>query len=328
MEDLPLIVKIKRHSLEDGPGIRSVVFFKGCPLRCVFCHNPETQDPLPEIAFFARECIGCGACAGACPQGAIELEHRSRIRRDQCVRCGACADACPAGSLRRIGTAYSVEALTEILLRDLSFYRHSGGGVTLSGGEPTMWPGYVGDLLKGLKAKGVHVVLETSGFFDWDEFEEAILPYLDLVYYDVKLADSEGHRKHVGTDNRGILGNLRRLLREDVEVHPRIPVVPGITATRENLSAIVDLLCEIGAPDISLLPYNPLGLEMYANLGRPKPPLPEAFMKPEQEDEIRAFVADMIRQKGGGPRRIDSTSACSDSLVARRTCGKTSARRR
>ena len=301
MVDLPLIVDIKRHSLEDGPGIRSVVFFKGCPLRCVHCQNPECQDTEVEIAFSPRECIGCGECADACPEKAIDMERPGRIRREKCVRCGACADVCPGNGLRAIGKTYSVDALMEILLRDLPFYRHSGGGVTLSGGECTLYPRYIGFLLRGLKGMGIHVTLETSGYFDYQAFEKNILPYVDLIYYDLKIADPETHRKYTGKTNRRIIRNLQRLLREQrVEIHTRVPLVPGITATRENLKAVIRILCEIGAEDVSLLPYNPMGMEMAENLGRPKPPLPERFMEPAEEKRIyvmfKALVEDSAHQ--------------------------------
>ncbi len=151
MGNLPLIVDVKKNSREDGPGIRSVVFFKGCPLRCVFCQNIEAQEPGAEIAFSAKECINCALCEDACPQEAVDLEFPGRIHRDKCTRCGKCADACPGRGLRVVGSYYSVEGLTEILLRDESFYRHSGGGVTLSGGECTLYPDYVELLLRGLK---------------------------------------------------------------------------------------------------------------------------------------------------------------------------------
>jgi pyruvate formate lyase activating enzyme len=296
---IPLIVDIKRDSLEDGPGIRSVVFFKGCPLRCLFCQNPETQSSEAEIAFSSQACLHCGKCVEICPQKAIDLQLPGRIQRDRCSLCGRCADACPGKGLQVIGTYYSPEALTEILLRDFSFYKHSGGGITLSGGECTLYPDYLECLLKLLKAKGVHITLETSGYFDFDSFERKILPYLDLVYFDTKIADEAAHRKYMGTSNQTIFDNFRRLLKERRGVvHPRIPLIPGITATRENLSSLVDFLSEAGAEDVFLLPYNPLGMEMYPCLGRPKPSLPEKFLKPTEEQAIYEMFRAIIEEKG------------------------------
>ena len=301
----PLIVDIKRHSLEDGPGIRSVVFFKGCPLCCVFCHNPETQNPEMEIAFSARECIRCGECVKACPEGAIDLGFPGRIRRDQCGRCGRCTSICPGKGLRPIGSYYPVEKLAGLLLRDYAFYRHSGGGVTLSGGECTLYPDYLESLLDLLKARAVHVALETSGDFDFVPFEEKILPHIDLLYFDLKIADPSVHRKVTGRSNTRILDNFRRLLAvQPKKVNARVPVVPGITATRENFAAIVDFLYETGADRVSLLPYNPLGMEMHGSLGRPKPCLPDGFMTPNQETEIRILFQGIIADKAGTRRRI------------------------
>ncbi|MFC1822093.1 glycyl-radical enzyme activating protein [Thermodesulfobacteriota bacterium] len=299
MNHSPLILDIKRGSHEDGPGIRSVVFFKGCPLQCIFCHNPEAQEPGVEIAFFASKCIRCGKCEDACPQGAIELELPGRIHRDECILCGECADVCPGNGLRLIGKYYSVEALTEILLRDVSFYYHSGGGVTLSGGECTLYPDYLRTLLQSLKAEGLHVVLETSGFFDYQSFRKNILPYVDLIYYDIKIANPEVHKRYTGKSNQKIFENLKCLLRQrKVEVLPRIPLVPGITATRENLKAIIDILCDAGADRVSLLPYNPMGLEMYERLGKPKPHVLERFMKPDEEREVHTTFKSLIDAKG------------------------------
>ena len=298
MTDLPLIVDIKRHSLEDGPGIRSVVFFKGCPLRCVFCHSPETQFPEAEIAFSRGECIHCGSCVDICPEGAIDLELPGRIHRDRCKRCGKCAEVCPGKGLRLIGSSYSIEGLTEILLRDLPFYRHSGGGVTVSGGECTLYPDYLESLLKALKTNGIHIVLETSGHFDYRTFKSKILPYVDLIYYDIKIADPEVHRRFLGRTNRLIIDNLYSLLLErDVEVHPRIPLIPGITVTMENLSAIVDLVCDAGARNVSLLPYNPMGLTMAENLGKPIPSLPKTFMKPSEEQRVYEMFKAILEKK-------------------------------
>jgi pyruvate formate lyase activating enzyme len=307
MADLPLIVDVKRHSLEDGPGIRSVVFFKGCPLRCVFCQNPEAQDPRAEIAFSAADCVACGACADVCASGAVDRESRVRVRRDRCARCGECARVCPGGALRLVGTYYPPEVLAEILLRDTHFYRHSGGGVTLSGGECTLYPDYLQALLRILRGKGVSVVVETCGDFDWAAFEDKVLPYVDLIYYDLKFVDPRAHQKYTGRSNRKILQNFRRLVARGADVRPRVPIVPGVTAAAENLARIVDFLCDAGAAEVSLLPYNPLGFRMAEELGKGRPGLPERFMAAEEEREIyellRAILAERRRRRRPRPRK-------------------------
>ncbi len=291
MAELPLIVDIKRYSFDDGPGIRSVVFFKGCPLACVFCHNPETHHPYTEIAFVQNHCIKCGACGQVCPKGAIDFGFSGRVLREKCDGCGRCVDVCPGKGLRRVGEYFTVESLIEILLRDSAYYRTSGGGVTLSGGECTMFPDYLESLLIGLKAAGIHVLLETSGYFNYDTFGTQILPHLDLIYYDFKLADGRTHKKFTGQPNDLILSNFQRLIRESgIEIQPRIPLVPGITTTEENLSALVSYLYGAGADQVLLLPYNPTGLDKYASLGMLRPDLPEAFMKPEEERKVREIL--------------------------------------
>lgn len=294
----PLIIDIKRNSLEDGPGIRSVVFFKGCPLRCVFCHNPETQEAGVEIAFSPKDCIRCGSCKDVCPAGAIDLESPEHIIRDKCNRCGECAKACPGNGLRAVGVYYEIEELVQILLQDISFYRHSNGGVTLSGGECTMYPDYLEALLKQLKANNIHTAIETAGYFDYEAFSKKILPYIDLIFYDIKIADADSHAELIGRSNERIINNLQRLIKEKgVEVHPRIPIVPGITATHENLSFIAGLLYKMGADKVSLLPYNPMGMEMYTKLGRQRPHLSEGFMKPDEEKEIYEIFRTIIKEQ-------------------------------
>lgn len=295
ISSLPLIVDIKRQSLEDGPGIRSVVFFKGCPLRCTFCHNPETQDSQIEIAFSERDCIMCGGCKEVCPQSVIDLGVPGHINRDRCDRCGECVSVCPGNGLRKIGSYYEAEALAEILLRDIAFYRHSGGGITLSGGECTLYPEYIESLVKLLKTEGIHIALETSGYFNYDIFKEKIHPYVDLIYYDIKIADTEAHKKYTGRPNGIILENIRLLIREmGVEVILRIPIIPGVTATHDNLLAIAKSVYEAGADKILLLPYNPMGMEMYTKLGRQKPALPERFMRHDEEKEVYEMFGDII----------------------------------
>lgn len=294
----PLVVDIKRGSLEDGPGIRSVVFFKGCPLRCNFCHNPETQASGVEIAFSKKDCIRCAECAKACPVSAIDLDSPGHIDRIRCTACGKCVAACPGRGLRSIGTYYEVDALLEILIRDEPFYRHSGGGVTLSGGECTLYPDYLEALLKHLKRLNIHTAIETSGYFQYQAFREKILPHTDTIFYDIKVADVAAHMEVTGVSNEIIFNNLKRLLKEEgAEVRVRMPLIPEITATHENLNNAVDALCSIGANDLELLPYNPMGMETYIMLGKQKPHLPETFLQPDEEKAVHATLAAIIGNK-------------------------------
>ncbi|MBI5250656.1 MAG: glycyl-radical enzyme activating protein [Desulfomonile tiedjei] len=297
MSSLPLIVDIKRHSVEDGPGIRSVVFLKGCPLRCVFCQNPETWSPQQEVAFFPGDCIQCGQCVRVCPAGAVDLGLPGAIRRESCNACGMCVDACPGNGLRRIGRAYDPDELLEILLRDRNYYSGSGGGVTFSGGECTMHAQFLRSMLMRLKRQNIHIVLQTSGFFNYRSVSRMILPYVDLIHYDIKFANPEKHRRYTGHTNRKIINNLLRLLRDMPEtVHTRIPLIPGINATQENLKEIIGLLIESGVGQVSLLPYNPMGISKYESLGLPTPDLSSSFMDPADEAAVFEMFGRIISQ--------------------------------
>jgi pyruvate formate lyase activating enzyme len=265
----PLIFEIKRYALDDGPGIRTTVFFKGCNLHCPWCHNVESIDPDLEIGFFPQECIQCGDCVLACPVSACHLETSGLIDRKQCTRCGDCVEACPGRALRSYGRLYTVDELVEILLRDRAFSLVSGGGVTLSGGEPTLYMDYCAATLSPLKDLGFHTAIQTNGFFPWDEFRQKLLPLVDLVLIDVKLADGPEHRRYTGHDNERIIANLCHLLEaEPSKVLPRIPLIPGITATTENLTALSRLLREAGASRCALLPYNPTWFHKAESLGK------------------------------------------------------------
>jgi len=292
---IPFIVDIKRGSDVDGPGLRSVVFFKGCPLRCVFCHNPETQDPDPELSFNGRLCIRCRRCIDACPTGAIGIDHSARLDRSRCHRCGLCADACPTGALRKIGCRFSVDELVALLLRDEPFYRHSGGGVTLSGGECTLCGDYLEAVGRRLKSVGVHVAIQTCGMFSWSTFRDQILPWVDLIFYDVKVIDSAACRRVTGASCDTVLANLLQLLKTDIEVRPTVPLIPELTASEENLNAIVAFLRKAGARSLTPRAWNPLGLDSYRLLGRPTPDLPERFLRLEEErkmlDLLQAAIA-------------------------------------
>jgi len=267
----PLIVEIKHCASDGGPGIRTTVFFKGCPLSCVWCQNPETIDPGPEIIYSPEDCFGCCSCQESCPAGALDHNRRPYpINKELCRRCGNCSRACPGRGLRLAGRYYPVEDLVEELCRDIPFYRHSGGGVTLSGGEPTLHPRYLHNLLQALRFRRIHVILETAGFYYRPMFTREVLPHLDLIYFDLKIFDPALHRRYTGRDNMRILDNFRALVRQaKVQVLPRIPLVPGITAVPGNLKALAAFLKGLGLRCAALLPYNPLWKIRATGLGRP-----------------------------------------------------------
>ncbi len=230
-----LIFDIKRHALEDGPGIRTTVFFKGCNLHCIWCQNPESIDPNLEIAFYPRDCIKCYDCFEVCHTNAIEKDRPLKINRPLCDRCGECVKICPSRSLREVGHFYPIEELVSILMRDKVFYEVSGGGVTISGGEPSLHMNYVSSLLKILKRKGIHTAIQTNGFFNWSDFKEKLLPWLDLIMFDVKLVDPQKHLKYTGQENDIILENLNHLTKEAPEKLSHGPLLSLILRRRPRI---------------------------------------------------------------------------------------------
>lgn len=267
----PLILELKGNSLDDGPGIRTVVFFKGCPLSCVWCHNPESKSPDPEISFAAEECIGCGTCLETCPNNALSKDNPFYIERSRCSLCFDCVETCPAGALTRVGREMTTDEIMEFVSRDKPFFDVSGGGVTLSGGEPTMYMDFCGELLSKLKAVGVHTLIETCGQFSFDHFERLILPYVDLIYYDLKIFDSESHRRYCGTGNDVILDNFRKLIKladnGGFNIIPRTPLIPDVTDTEINLNSIANFLKQQGVRKAQLLLFNPLWYNKLPKLG-------------------------------------------------------------
>ena len=267
----PLILDIKGNSLDDGPGIRTIIFFKGCPLDCVWCQNPESKRTVAEIAFDAKECIGCGRCLEVCPEGALSRENPFYIDRDACTLCFTCVEECPARALDRVGREMTVEDIVKAVVRDRPFFNTSGGGVTLSGGEPALFCDFVSRLLQALKGERVHTLIETCGQFRLDMFESLMLPYLDAVYFDIKLMDARLHREYCGVSNETIVENFVRLRMlcagKKVVLLPRVPLIPGITERESNLAAIALFLKEQGAPRVQLLPYNPLWHEKTDKIG-------------------------------------------------------------
>ena len=297
-QQLPLIFNIHRMAMDDGPGLRSTVFLKGCPLACDWCHNPEAMRPEAEVAFFPKLCIDCGACKEACPAEAIDPQGRERLIRSRCTGCGSCADACPATALRRVGTHYPVEDLMALLLRDKIFHQVSGGGVTFSGGEPTLHLDYLEAALTALSREGIPTAIQTCGHFSPDAFTARILPLVDLVFFDLKIWNSAEHARFTGCDNRLILDTFRRLTRKAREkIIPRIPLVPVRTATRDNLLALASFLKEQGHTRCDLLSYNPGGIEKHRAIGMmPPSDLPETLMNREEEETLRDFF---IRELAG-----------------------------
>lgn len=267
----PLILDIKGNSLDDGPGIRTVVFFKGCPLSCVWCHNPESKKPGPEISFDKNECVNCGACMDICPENALDRENAFFIDRTRCTLCGECAANCPSGALSMVGRRMNVEEIVRTVAKDRPFFKNSNGGVTLSGGEPTLHMDFLSGLLKQLKTENIHTLLETCGLFDWTAFEKKILPYIDTIYYDIKIIDPDSHLQFCGVKNHRILENFIRLHRlcpdAGVELMPRTPLIPDITSTEKNLTAIANFLSHQEVAHARLLAYNPLWHEKNEKIG-------------------------------------------------------------
>lgn len=288
----PLIFDVKRHALLDGPGIRTTIFFKGCPLCCVWCQNPESIEPGLEIGFYPSDCIQCGDCVQACPTGAAQIDLPGRIDRAICKRCGACAEVCPGLGLRQIGRFYEIDELLDIVLRDKMYYQTSGGGVTLSGGEPTIHIDYTSQLLQKLKSNGIHTAIETCGVFGWGQFNSKILGWLDLVLFDIKLADPELHFKYTGKRNDVILENLTRLVQKRPDdVIPRVPLIPGITTSPSNLQEISSILRKMGVRRCWLLPYNPLGFSKRETIGKPPINMPDHMLTEGEVRECESFFS-------------------------------------
>jgi pyruvate formate lyase activating enzyme len=236
------ILHLQRLSTEDGPGIRTTVFFKGCPLRCAWCHNPESLSREPQIQWFPVRCLGCETCLAACPDGCLRrTEAGLVIDRARCQGCGKCAEACPAGAIELLGRTVTLDELLAELRKDRAYYEASGGGVTLSGGEPTMQADFVEALLRGLKAEGIVTALDTCGLCSADTLDR-LLPFSDLVLYDLKLYAADLHRQLTGSVNGHILDNLLHLRAMQSHLPFRLwirtPLIPGATATIENLTAL------------------------------------------------------------------------------------------
>ena len=269
-----VVFNIQRFSIHDGPGIRTTVFLKGCPLRCGWCSNPESMNPYPEIITRDIKCITCGKCVEACSQQAIAVVEDTRvIQWGNCNYCMKCAEVCPSGAIAAAGRHMTVAEVMDTVARDASFYRRTGGGMTLSGGEPLVQSEFALKLLQEAKRRGLHTALDTTGHADWGILDE-ILNFTDLVLYDVKHLDPARHQEGTGVPNERILENLRKTLAKGgPRVWVRHPVIPRFSDSEEELEELCKLVLSLNPPaeKISLLAYHKFGEPKYAAMGRVYP---------------------------------------------------------
>ena len=262
------IFNIQKYSIHDGPGIRTTVFFKGCPLNCWWCHNPESQSPSPELIFWKDRCINCNTCLTACPSDAISIEDGIMFTdKRKCSLCGECAKKCPTEAREIIGRkATACEVMKEIE-KDIIFYQESGGGVTFSGGEPLMQQEFLEEILHCCQKKEIHTTLDTSGYCAWP-FLDRIREMIDLFLFDVKIMNDEAHKKYTGVSNQIILENLKKLAGENENIIVRIPIIPGINDDAQNIKDIGKFLASISIKCIELLSYHNIASEKYARIGK------------------------------------------------------------
>lgn len=283
-EESAVVFDIEKFAVHDGPGIRSVVFIKGCPLRCLWCHNPESQASEPELLYNAEKCTSCGQCAARCPHAChvIRPDGTHDFDRAKCVRCGLCTEGCPSEALELAGRRMSVSDVLADVMKDQVFYESSGGGITLSGGEPLAHFSFTESLLKAAKQAGLHTAVETSGFASADRIA-ALEPLVDLWLWDVK-ASPEKHEKLTGVPAAPILANLEKLNRDGAEIVLRCPLVPGVNDSDEDLRHIAELANRFErVKRIDLEPYHPMGEGKSRNLGRK-----DIFRAPFASEEEKA----------------------------------------
>lgn len=267
-EPKAVVTDIQRFTVHDGPGLRTMVFFKGCPLRCKWCQNPETWNPEPEILYYAASCIHCGACAAACPAGAIRLTETGVVRTSApCLGCGKCAEACYADALKQSGQYMSVEEIFEVVLKDKVFYDQSHGGMTLSGGECTLHAEFARLLLKKAQEHGIHTAIETCGFCTWERLN-SMLQYTDLLLFDIKIPESEKSIRYTGRDCRPIFENLAKAAAAGQKIVLRYPMMPGVNDDIQSLKTIGKIGTDNGIREIHILPFHQMGQSKWHALGR------------------------------------------------------------
>lgn len=294
---MSFVTNIQRYSIHDGDGIRTTVFFKGCPLKCRWCHNPETQSFHRQLLTNTERCTGCMSCMQVCPSGAISIKDKKAvIDHNKCTACGKCVLVCLSNLREIAGKEYTVKELLTELLKDEMFYEQSGGGVTLSGGEVMcMDMDFIEALVKALHKHGIHVTIDTCGFAPYEHFER-ILPYVDTFLYDIKAIDQDIHKEFVGVDNTLILDNLKRLSEAGANIYIRIPTIKGVNADESSMKAVIDWLLtqRIKAAQVNLLPYHDTGSSKYTRL---ETEYEGIMLKTPSEEEMQEFAA-LFRQAG------------------------------
>lgn len=289
MSDTGKIFNIQKFSTHDGPGIRTVVFLTGCPMRCIWCSNPESQRAFGVILWDERKCIGCGLCKQSC---AYAIVPGMQGIDENCIRCGECVKRCPSMALERIGEDMTVERVMEAVKKDKAFYEESGGGITISGGEPLCQPEFVTVLAEEIKREGYHLAIETTGYADWNVLDK-IFGLCDMILYDIKHMDSEQHKKYTGVSNERILANARRAGEKGFPLIYRAPLLGGINADMANMDALGEFAVETGVKEIHLLPYHTYGENKYKLL---RTRYQCAAYRPSEE-EIRR-IRDLLERKG------------------------------
>ncbi len=282
-----LVFDIQRFSTHDGPGIRTTVFLKGCPLSCHWCHNPESQSPLPELFFSKTICIGCESCNQVCPHGmAREILSDNNLRKEKCGTCDLCAGACPSKAIEKIGKIYTSDEIIAEVEKDVPFYENSNGGITISGGEPLVQYDFTLDILKKAKQKKIHTILETSGYASRERLL-AIAPYVDLFLWDIKLTDETLHQKYTGVPLKPIIRNLKLADKAGAKTVLRLILVPEVNMTNNHFENIASLYAGLeNVQGIELLKYHDFGISKAGKLGIQNPVV---FNNPTDQDVQRIY---------------------------------------